>query len=191
MRLIPNGTKGGRRPFAIALLFTVLATALIAGPAAAATPPMSDYGNTVQCRYKTHDTGPGFDYRLKSLVVTPPVLFANKAHQQVGWQFVVTRSMNYGGDPWEVTYKSPIQKRPATPTTAADFDAQRVGVNIPDVENVVSVRYHVTLKLYRYRANGTVQSKTSYLMPYMEFYKNGQYDHDWTSECTAGFYDGP
>jgi hypothetical protein len=189
MRLIPNGTKGGRRPVAMAMLFTMVATALIAGPVAAYTPPTSDYGNTVECRYKTRDQGPSFDWRLKSLVVTPPVLFANKPHQQVGWRFVVTRSMNYGGDPWQVTYTSPIQKRPATPTTAADFDTQRVGVTIPQVENVVSVQYHVTLKLYRYRANGTVKSQTSYLMPYM--IEHDRYGENWETACPAGYYQGP
>jgi hypothetical protein len=193
MRLNSNGTKRRRRVFSVALVLTVLSTALIAGPAAAATPPGSDYGNTVECRYKTKDTGPGYDYRLKRLVVTAPVLFGNKGStaQMVGWRFIVTRSMNYNSGPWNETYRSPIQKSTATATNSADFTAQSVGVTIPEVDNIISVQYRVTLKLLRYRNDGSLKSKVTYQMPYMKIYTNGQYNNDWASECVAGFYEGP
>lgn len=175
-----------------ALLLALVAAMFGAGPAAAtaATPPTSDYGNTVVCRYKAPGNGPSFNFRLKKLVVTAPVVYAHSGTQTVGWRFVVTRSKSWGGDPWKVTYRSPVQKRKATMATAAAFDAKEVGVAIPDVENVVSVQYHVTLKLFWYRANGSVQSQTSYLMPYMIQHTRFD-DGEWGNHCAAGFYQGP
>ncbi len=174
----------------IALLVSLVGAGLIGQPVAAATPPTSDYGNTVECRYKAPGHGPAYDFRLKKLVVTPPVLYAKKSQQVVGWRIVVTRATNWGHDPWKVTYHSPIQKASATPAHAAAFDAMSVGVTIPNVDNVTSVWYHVTLKLYWYRANGSVQSKQSYLMPYLKLIENGQYG-DYENVCAAGFYEGP
>jgi hypothetical protein len=191
MRVISKGTKGGRRPFTSALLFTVLATALIAGPAAAATPPTSEYGNTAECRYKAPGDGPAFNFRLKKIVVTAPVLYGKKSTPQtVGWRFIVTRSMNSESGPWTETYRSPIQKRSATTTTPADFSAMSVGVVIPDVENVVTVHYHVTLKLLRYRNDGSLKSKVTYLMPYYKWIENGEGGY-WDAICPAGYYNGP
>ena len=191
MRVISRGTIAGRRPFTIALLFTVLSTAVIAGPVAAYAPPTSDYGNTAQCRYKAPGDGPAFNFRLKKLVVTAPVWYGTKSTpQMVGWRFIVTRSMNREDGPWTETYRSPIQKRSATASTAADFTAQSVGVTIPDVENVQSVHYHVTLTLLRYRNDGTLKSKTTYLMPYYAWVENGD-DGYWDGICPAGYYNGP
>src|SRR3954468_15203005 len=176
-----------------AVVLALAASAFVAGPAAAATPapPASNYNNTVECRYRADGTGPAFDWRLKKLAVTAPVLYAKKSHQKVGWRFVVTRSMNSSAGPWDVTYRSPVQKASATTTQAANFGTMSVGVQIPKVDNVVSVWYHVTLKLYWYRTDGSVASRTSYLMPYLEFWQNGEYQHDWAHECTAGYYEGP
>jgi hypothetical protein len=191
MRVIPNGTKVGRRPFAIALLLTMLATALIAGPAAAATPPTSDYGNTADCRYKAPGNGPAFDFRLKKLVVTGPVLYGTKTTPtMVGWRFIVTRSMNGESGPWMETYRSPIQKRSATSTTPADFDAMSVGVTVPNADNITQVHYHVALKLLRYRSDGSLKSKVTYLMPYYKWTENGHEGY-WDAICPAGYYNGP
>jgi hypothetical protein len=175
----------------IALLFTLVITALIASPAMAATPPTSDYGNTAECRYRAPGDGPAFDFRLKKIVVTGPTLYGKKSTpQMVGWRFIVTRSMNSESGPWTETYRSPIQKRSATTTTPADFSAMSVAVQIPDVENVVTVHYHVTLKLLRYRSDGSLKSKVTYLMPYYKWTENGQEGY-WDGVCPAGYYNGP
>jgi hypothetical protein len=191
MLVISKRTQGGRRPLTLALLFAMLGAALIAVPAAAATPPTSDYGNTADCRYKAPGNGPAFDFRLKNIVVTPPVLYGTKATPQtVGWRFIVTRSMNQESGPWTETYRSPIQKRTATTTTAADFSTMSVGVTVPNVENVGWVHYHVTLKLLRYRSDGSLKSKATYLMPYYKWTENGQEGY-WDAVCPSGYYNGP
>jgi hypothetical protein len=176
-----------------AAVLALAASAFAVGPVAATTPaaPASAYGNTVECRYRAEGSGPAFDWRLNKLGVTAPKVYAKSGTQTVGWRFVVTRSMNYSSGPWNITYRSPLQKRTATTSKPAAFTAMSVGVNLPDVENFVSVQYRVTLKLTWYRANGTVQSQTSYLMPYMEYWQNREYQHDWTNACTAGYYQGP
>ena len=183
--------QGGRHAKATAVVLALAASAIVAAPVAAATPPTSDYGNNVECRYKAPGPGPSYEFRIKKFVVTPPVLYATSGTQTVGWRFVVTRSVNWGDDPWKVTYRSPIQKATATTVKAAAFDPKNVDVAIPNVENVVAVQYHVTLKLYWYRSNGTVQSQQSYLMPWMKWILNGHYYGDYDNACQAGFYEGP
>lgn len=175
-----------RRALAGAFVVASVTATIVAGPVAAYSPPTSDYGNTVTCNYKALGNGPSYNFRLKKFVVTAPVLYAKKGHQTVGWRFVVTRSTT---DPWEVTYRSPIQKATATTTTAAAFTTKSVGVTLPDVENISQVQYHVTLKLLWYRANGSVKSQTSYLMPYM--ISHSKFDDDWANDCRGGFYQGP
>jgi hypothetical protein len=105
--------------------------------------------------------------RLRKITVTPPEMFAKSGQQTVGWRFVVRRTINEGDYPsHQVTYTSPIQTRTATTSEAADFDLQRVAVTLStSVEDQRDVFYQVVLKLYWYRANGSVQSSTTYLMP--------------------------
>ena len=134
-------------------VIATVASFVLVGPAAAGTPP-ADYGSSVQCRYRAGGSGPAYEWKLKRIVVAPPVLYANNGTQKVGWRFVVRRSLNGENGPWKVTYRSPIQKRTATATQAAQFDTQRVDVAIPEVENVRGVHYHVSLKMLWYRSGG-------------------------------------
>jgi len=191
MHLSLRHVTGRGRSSQIAVVLALAAAAIVAGPVAAATPPTSDYGNTVDCRYKAPGPGPAYEFRLKKFVVTPPVLYANSGTQTVGWRFVVTRAKNWGGDPWKITYRSPIEKASATTAQAAAFTSKSVDVAIPNVENVTSVWYHVTLKLYWYKADGSVASQTTYLMPWMKWIMNGHYYGDYDHICQAGFYEGP
>jgi hypothetical protein len=188
----PATSRGGLARFA-ALCMAVASMAIAAGPAAAAaaTAPTSDYGNTVECRYKADGPGPAYDWVLKRLVVTPPVVYAQKATQTVGWRYVVTRAEWWGDSPWKVTYRSPTQKRSATTTVAAAFDSKAVDVRLPDVVNQRALVYHVTLTLYWYRADGSIKTQTSYLMPWMKWVQNGHYYGDYDDVCQGGFYEGP
>jgi hypothetical protein len=184
----PAGRSAGRL---LAVVLALSGAAAIAAPVAAATPPTSDWGNTVECRYHLPGPSPVGDWRIRSFNVLPPVVKANSGTQIVGWRFVVTRATNWGGDPWTVTYRSPIQKASATTTHKAAFTSKSVAVAIPHVENLTSVWYHVTLKLYWYRANGSIQSQQSYQMPYLKSLQDGHYYGDYDDICQAGFYEGP
>jgi hypothetical protein len=172
-------------------LAVVAASALLVGPVAAATPPTSDYGNTVECRYRL--PGGVGNFELKKFVVTPPKLYAKSGTQKVGWRFFVTRTMNWGSGPVKVTYTSPTAKAYATASKAAAFDSKSVDVQLPDIGDTPyqSISYVVTLKLFWYAPNGTVQSKTTYQMPYMKAVYNGHYYGDWDNECQGGSYVGP
>ena len=82
----------------------------------------------------------------------------------------------------------PGQRATATTTVAAAFTAKSVDVQLPPRAAV----YHVTLKLYRFRADGTVKSQASYLMPWMEHFKNGRYPYNYyDTVCESVFSEGP
>lgn len=177
-----------------AIALTIFAgSTILAGPVTAATPPTSDYSNTVNCYYKAPGNGPAFNFKLKSFTVTAPKVYAKSGTQKVGWRFSVTRTMNWGGGPSKVTYTSPVSKASATSSKAAAFDSKSVDVQLPNIGDTPyqSVSYTVTLKLFWYAPNGSVQSKTTYLMPYMKSINNGHYYGDWDNECQGGFYEGP
>jgi hypothetical protein len=178
------------RRFGLALVTVVAATAAFVGPASAHSAPPSDYGNTVECRYKAPGNGPSYNFKLKKLAVTTPTLYADSGKHKVGWRFIVTRTMNFGSGPSKVTYRSPIQKATASTTEAADFSKMSVDVGLPNVENLTSVSYTVAMKLFQYKSDGSVKSKTTYQMPYMSIYENGTYS-DYDNACTGGFYEGP
>ncbi len=128
-------------------------------PTASATPALNNYGSTVTCRYQLTEG----DQLLNKLVVTPPTIFAKHGTQQVGWQFVVRRSLDRSFR-YMVTYRSHIQKRQASTSTPADFDTMRVGVHVPtDVEDqpLKDVWYKVTLKIFWYASDGSIGSTAS------------------------------
>lgn len=173
-----------------ALLLAMVATVIVAAPATATTPP-PDYGSRVQCRYRADGPGPAHEWELRRFVVEPPVMHTNMDQQTVGWRFVVQRSLNGEYGPWKVTYRSAIQKRTATASHAEPFDTKSVDVAVPDVENPRDVHYQVTLKMFRYRSDGSVKSSISYQMPLLKWYLNGNYYGDEERFCQANFYEGP
>jgi hypothetical protein len=176
-------------PRMIALLAALTAVAAVAGPASATTPP-PDYGSRVECRYRSNSPGPAYNWNLKRIKVAPPTMLAKSGTQKVGWRFVVQRSISSG--PWKVTYRSPIQKRTATTAVAADFTTKLVDVVVPKTEDGPrAVDYHVTLKMFWYRADGSVQSKVSYLMPTLHWITNGHDYGDYDDYCQGQFYAGP
>ena len=181
------------------LLITLATAAALAVPVATVTAAPSSFGAEARCRY--HETAGGkYGWTaalLKKIAVRPPTLDAKSGQQVVGWRFVVQRSLDRQRGPWIVTYRSPIQKRPATTTTPAAFDAMRVAVTVPtNVEDQAFVWYTVTLKLFWYRADGRVASKVSYLFPQYRMYVDGVDQGNWALEdyCPGEarqFFDGP
>lgn len=152
--------------YAASLLTAIVTAAALAMPmaSASATPTPNNYGSTVTCRYEVTQEGRlGWtEALLKKIVVQPPTIYAKNGAQQVGWQFVVKRSLDRWDTPWVETYRSIVQKRQATTSTPADFDAMRVRVNVPtDVEDQQHVWYQLTLKVVWYAVDGRVGSKAS------------------------------
>src|SRR5690348_2132312 len=99
------------RPASLVLMVLMSATALMtAAPVSAA--PAPDYGAGVLCRYVITEPSDILGWtaaRLNKLVVSPPTVYAQHGTQQVGWRYVVKRSLNWDQGPWKVTYRSPIQ----------------------------------------------------------------------------------
>ena len=191
------------RGMGVALICAATVAVGAAGPAAAAssagsTPP-ADYGSSVKCKYHTNEnTQWSFTAKFRKIVVAPPQMFATSGTQTVGWRFSVQRGISKYADPptsWTVTYTSPTQKRSATKTRAAAFDSMTVGVVVPTGDwNPAEVQYMVTLQMFRYAANGSVKSKTTYLMPTYNEYVNGEFFDNYDSNCPGvvkQYVDGP
>jgi hypothetical protein len=166
------------RPLSIAVSLIIVAAAFVA-PAPVGATPASNYGSTASCRYQvTAEDKLGWTAALlKKIAVKPPTVYAKSGTQKVGWRFIVRRSLQGENGPWTVTYRSHIQQRLATTSTPADFDAMRVGVNVPTnaYHEYVGV-YKVMLKIFWYGANGSVASKVSYLFPEYWMYVDGVFE---------------
>ena len=167
------------------LLALLAAAVLVPAPLLAA--PLPNYGSTVNCRYSVTQSGKyGWtEALLKRIAVQSPAVYAKSGTQLVGWQFVVRRSLDRTNTPWVVTYRSHIQKRLATTSTPAAFDAMRVDVNVPtDVEWQAFVWYKVTLRVFWYDSDGSVASKDSSLFADYSMHVNGE--NQGTDEFCAG-----
>jgi hypothetical protein len=153
---------------ALTLVIAILATMTAATTAFAAS-PSSNYGSSVACAYRTHSPGPTYTARLKTITVTPPRMFADSGQQTVGWRFMVRRTIEANHEreypSHRVTYRSAIETAMATTTTAAAFEQMTVDVALPRDVDPRDIYYQVVIRMLRYRADGTVKSSVSYLMP--------------------------
>ncbi len=183
----------------ISLAAAGLIASLAFGAPVSAAQAGSSYGAEARCRY--HETQGGkfgwTEALLKRIAVTPPsVVSRNGGKQQVGWRFIVERSLERANGPWQVTYGSPIQTGSATATKPASFSAMRVRVGVPNVEYQDDVWYHITLKIFWYRPDGSVKAKASYLFSQYRMYVDGEDQGLWSldEDCPGlakQFFDGP
>jgi hypothetical protein len=151
----------------------IVAAGVLAAPVGASAAPAPDYGSTVKCHYEVTAREPGPSWseaQLRRIVVVPPQMPAMTTTQSVGWRFVVTRSMAASrGEPYLFRYRSRIQRD----VSDISFTKMFVDVQLPgDPEADRDVAYHVTLKMYWYAADGSVQNKVVYLMPNMHWVVN-------------------
>jgi hypothetical protein len=159
--------------------------AILAVPATAGATPAPDYGATVRCHFQVtaRNNHQWTEAQLRRIAVTPPQIPAAASTQTVGWRFVVTRSMDKEIGPFRVIYRSPIQKGSATTTGDDGFTTMRADITLPgDPEGDRFVWYRVTLKMYWYNADGSVQNEVVYLMPDMHWIVN-RHDFDTENYC--------
>ena len=164
-----------KRSTVLVVVLVMLAAAFVTPTVSAA--PAPTHGSTVNCRYQVTQEGRyGWtEALLKRIAVKPPTIYAKSGTQLVGWQFVVRRSLDRSYTPWVVVYRSQIQQRVATATTAADFDVMRVGVNVPtNVEEQAFVWYKVTLRVFWYAPDGSVASKAKSLFTAYNMHVDGE-----------------
>jgi hypothetical protein len=177
-----------RHKAAVSVIRSTVATmlAVAIGLAIGSAPVLAasgDRGAVAICSYK--DLGEDSNYWggvLKRIDVDPPRLYAlNSKTATVGWRFIVERQrfdQSFTG--WKQTYKSPIQTAPASPTTAAAFSTMGVKVKLPTLAadwegDWNDVYYRVTLKLFWYRADGSVQQAVVHKMKHYENRIDGEY----------------
>jgi hypothetical protein len=108
------------------------------------------------CRYVTISEGPhGHKWQLRRLDVRPPRMQAISGEQRLGWRFIVERTPKRHLEPWQVTYRSPIQKRTASTGSNAAFSSMGIKVNVPNPDD--DFAYRVIVKMIWYQANGSQQ----------------------------------
>jgi hypothetical protein len=147
---------------------SLLTFAMAAGPAATpAAAGVIDNGAIAKCRYavtQRNEQNVWIEALLKRIAVEPPTVPKTAGTKSVGWRFIVERSLDRGDTPWVVTYRSPIQRAPSS----AGFAPMRVGVKVPQGSETPAgqehVWYHVTIKLFWFGSDGSVQSKATHLM---------------------------
>ncbi len=187
MQLSGGPTAGSRRraPIAAALLALAAAT-MVSAPALAAYPPW--YTSSVQCRYRADATG---ERVLTKIVVTPPSLYADSEPADVGWRVVVRRSLNLDLGPWKIRYRTPIEIAEATEDQPGAFETASIDVIVPDIEDLSSVRYRVTLKMMWYASDGTVMYRLSHRMESLKLYWKGNFQRIEGDYCPASLDTGP
>jgi hypothetical protein len=144
----------------LSLIALALGAGPIAGPAAAG---VIDHGAIANCSYKVTQSGTYGWTRalLKEIVVSPPTVAKKTGTNSVGWRFIVERSLDRENGPWKITYRSPIQHA----FKSAKFTPMSVGVTVPkNGGDRDRVYYHVILKMFWYRADGSVQDKVKHPM---------------------------
>lgn len=173
----------------VLIIGLTLAAAMLIGTSPVLAGELDTHGVTAACKYGTID---GDDFaghaKIKRILVTPPTMFAKSGHKKVGWRFEVNRT--YLSDPAETTYQSSTRTAIATTTSPASFQQMNVGVVVPNIDEPSWLTYRVTIKLFWYRANGSVQSKTSFLMPSYNLHYNGEWDNGY-SRCDPIIRWGP
>lgn len=179
MRAVRPVTAMVRRP-ALASLAALLFALLAAGPALAdlerghsGTVGFHELRDGLNggaiCRYKqVVPSDYNYEAKLKSIDVRPPKVRSTSGSQAVGWRFVVERR-SYDGtalSPWAVTYRSPVQRDVTNTTTNASFSTLGVRVAVPSTsyDEYPSYAYRVQIKMFWYRADGTVGGTATHLV---------------------------
>ena len=152
------------RSLAAALCAATLLVAALAAPAAAGRPVPPEYGSAVKCKFMVTQSVDGLwaEAELRLVAVIPPVMYATEPGNMVGWRFVLRRSVD--GAPYLRIHKSVLQRRIPANSENADFSVQKVRIQLPAASDPESVRYQVTLVMLHYNSDGSVHSKTTYLM---------------------------
>lgn len=164
-------------------IWTVFALLLAAGPAAADT-PSSHSGNVGPHRLVDSWAKPGMTCRLAQvepmwwmldrISVRPPMVRGTRDDQRVAWRFIVQRSPIAGwpetvGRPydWKVTYRSPRQFGTGHVHSPAKLSRMAVPVVVPGPHaHGDTYAYRVKVRMFWYRANGTLQGKATHLVDY-------------------------
>jgi len=170
------------------LVFAAIGLAMVAGPGAIAVDAgVIDYGAVANCRYKVtaEYLGTWTKAVLRRIAIDPPTIAKTAGTKSVGWRFIVERSLDRGDTPWVVTYRSPIQRA----SSSAGLSRMRVGVSVPAEDQSPNGRdhiyYRVILKLFWYRADGSVQNKVSHQMDDMHVFVA---DEEWIDSICQGAY---
>jgi len=160
---------------AATLMLVALAT--IAGPVAASPMPPS-YGSAVKCIMAVTQSTDGqwTEAKLRRVTVFPPVMYATADGNEVGWRFILFRSIE--GGPYKRIERSRLQKVVGLATDSADFSPLKARITLPVVAHPEMVKYRVRLVMFHYEADGTIHSRTTFDLPNHFYTFDGRRDHE-------------
>ena len=126
-------------------------------------------GGGAICSYKRVNPSPGgysYEAKLKWIDVRPPKVRAISGSQEVGWLFKVERVRNVSDALWVLRYTSPIQRDVTNASTNAEFSLRGINVilNTTSADDDPQYLYRVKVKMFWYRANGTVQGTATHIV---------------------------
>ncbi len=126
-------------------------------------------GGGAICSYKRLNPSPGgysYEAKLKWIDVRPPKVRAISGTQEVGWRFMVERVRQVANATWVLRYTSPIQRDVTNASTNAQFTKRGINVvlNTTSADDGPEYEYRVKVKMFWYRANGTVQGTATHLV---------------------------
>ena len=152
-----------KRRLSVVVAAVAITSAVLAGPVGASPMP-PEFGSAVKCKYTVTQYTDGLwaEAKLRLIAVIPPVMYATENGNEVGWRFLVTRSTDSG--PYLKVYKSALQKRVGSTTDSAPFGVMRARIALPVVAHPELVRYRVTLVMFHYNGDGSVNSRTTHLL---------------------------
>jgi hypothetical protein len=197
MRSINKPSAG--RPLVAAVVPAVLLLATLAQPAAAVVSSAGgDRGAVGICtnRYLGHESR-YWGGVLDRIGATPPTMYAlNARTATVGWRFSVARDLPWNDKGYQRTYLSPLQQAPAS-TDPAAFTSMDVGVALPARHRgwtYDAVSYQITLRLFWYRADGSIQQKVTHTLVHYQTWGSDGYWWSQKGGCQGGYsayVDGP
>jgi hypothetical protein len=192
-----TGSYSRRRSLTASLLLAVLVAIMAAGPAAAdaelghkgqvgAHYMRDTYSDgAAKCTYRTTFEGSGSHWwKLRRIDVRPPRVFAISGSQKVGWRFVIQRSEDQG--PWQVAYRSPVQKATASVNTRAAFASMGSRVSVPPPSSQFDNHHfiRVVVKMIWYRADGSQRGSARHLVDFYREQLDGEvYAGDGEGAC--------
>lgn len=154
------------KPFAAALMLGLATAASALGGASPVLAGVIDYGAISNCRYKVSASfsGTWTEALLKKIAVQPPTIAKKTGTKSVAWRLIVERSMDRDTTAWAITYRSSIQRA----SSSGGLSPMRVRVTVPPEDQTPDGRdrvwYRVTIKLFWYGSDGSVQSKVTHVM---------------------------
>lgn len=185
----------------IALGLAVLISPAASSFASAAIAGSNVHGAEADCVYKTVALGTSTGFKLRKIVVSPPTnLLGHTPNQAVGFRVVVQRSYPNNDGPTPIgerksVFVSELQMSVASPDQAAVFSPVVAPIRFvsgaDEYPNGHRSWFRTVIKVYRFNADGTVESHGRGLIWPFDLLRDGHYVTTQYGVCDGAWLDQP